>query len=367
MNKVNFMDLKASYGNSLEKKFQKLLQQSGLESLIKKGELVAVKVHVGERGNLGYINHNFARILVEEIKKLGGKPYLTDTNTLYSGGRHNAIDHCETATFHGYSYLNTGASFIVADGLRGLDFDEVAINQKNIKNAKLATGILQADKIIFLTHFKGHIEAGFGGSIKNMSMGCAAVPGKMEQHSSVKPAVNESLCVGCRQCFNICPQHAIEMIQNKARIDHNRCIGCGQCIAACNFHAIPPSFDEHHEIFLEKVCEYAYAVYERFKDKALYLNFALNITPDCDCWPANDMPVVQDVGIFASKNPLALDRATLDKVNLSKANPNSPHFQKIKNQKNIFTEMNPNLPADYIFDYCVKMGMSKDYELNTVN
>lgn len=361
-----FTDLHSVYGNSLEKKFHKMLLKIGIENFIKKGELVAIKVHVGERGNLGYLNHNFARVVVEAVKKAGAKPYLTDTNTLYSGGRHNAVDHCETATQHGFSYLNTGASFIPADGLRGLDFSEVEINQKNVKKAKLAGGILQADKIIFLTHFKGHIEAGFGGTIKNMAMGCAAVPGKMEQHSSLKPVVKEETCVGCRQCYNICPQKAISMNNNKARINHDLCVGCGQCVAACNFNSIPVSLNVRHETFIEKICEYAYAVDQYFGNRALYVNFALNITPDCDCWPANDVPIVQDAGILASFNPLALDRATLDKVNACKPNPSSIHAVKIKNQKNIFMETKPDLPSDYIFEYCSTMGMSDAYELKIV-
>ncbi|HCL56311.1 MAG TPA: 4Fe-4S ferredoxin [Spirochaetia bacterium] len=363
MNKVFFTDMHAFYGNSIETKFEKLLIQSGMKDLIKKGELVAIKVHVGERGNLGYVNHNYARITAELVRQAGGKPFFTDTNTLYSGGRHNAVDHSETAILHGYSYTTTRTPFIAADGLRGLNYKEIEINQKHIKKAKIASGILEADKIIFLTHFKGHMEAGFGGAIKNMAMGCSSIAGKLEQHSSSKPNANPEKCVGCRQCFRVCRAGAISMKDNKAVIDKTVCIGCGQCVAACNYSSILPAFNEHHEVFLEKLAEYAFAVHQVFQDKSFYINFAVNITPDCDCWPANDTPIVNDVGIFASSNFLALDRATLDKVNLSRPNPNSSFSDKIKNQKNIFQEIRPEIPVDYTLSCLKKLGLNDAYEL----
>jgi uncharacterized Fe-S center protein len=256
-----------------------------------------------------------------------------------------------------------GAPFIVADGLRGLDYEEIEINRKRVKTAKLATGILKADKVIFLSHFKGHLEAGFGGSIKNMAMGVGAVPGKLEQHSASKPEVVVEKCVGCRQCYMVCPVSAITMENRKAVIDYDKCIGCGQCVASCNYAAMTAKFDQHHEEFLETMCEYAYAVDHYFKERAFYVNFAMNITPDCDCWPANDMPIVSDVGILASNAPLALDRATLDLIQKAPVNPNSGFSDKIQQKKNVFHEIRPDIPADHVMKYCKELGMDEDYEL----
>ena len=367
MNEILFTDMQADFGNSLEKKFRKLIKKSGFLETIKEGELVAIKLHVGERENLGYINPNYARIVAEEIKNRGAKPFLTDTNTLYSGGRHNGVDHSLTAVQHGFNYATVGAPFIPADGVRGLDYREVAIPGRHIKKAKLAGGILQADRILFLNHFKGHLEAGFGGAIKNMSMGCASIAGKREQHSSSKPVVNRENCVGCRQCYNVCPVGAITMVEHKAVIDYAVCIGCGQCVAACNYQAMEAGSSEDTKIFIEKVTEYAYAVQQYFKEKAFFINFAMNITPDCDCWPANDVPLVEDVGVFAGSNPFALDKATLDAVSASKAHASSRHFEKIHGGHNLFQDVYTDIHSDSTFEYAIQQfDVSLQYSLRTI-
>ena len=211
MDKVYWMDFHAESGCSLEDKFSRLLKKVGLDKQISKGELVAVKVHVGERGNLAYVNHNYARLVAGMVEGCEARPFLTDTNTLYSGGRHNAVDHAHTAEMHGYFSSTTGAPFIVADGLRGLDYEELPVKGRHFRNARIGSALCQADKLVVLSHFKGHGEMGFGGTIKNMGMGCAAVPGKLELHSSVKPLSMAEKCVGCRQCFRCCPANAIEM------------------------------------------------------------------------------------------------------------------------------------------------------------
>lgn len=176
MDNVFWMNLHAEAGCSLEDKFGRLLARAGCNALAGKSDLVAVKVHVGESGNLAYVNHNYARIVAREIRAGGSRPFLTDTNTLYSGSRHNAVDHCETAVLHGYFGGTAGAPFIAADGLRGLDYEELPVNGRHLKKARIAGAICQADKLVMLSHFKGHCEMGFGGTIKNMGMGCAAVP-----------------------------------------------------------------------------------------------------------------------------------------------------------------------------------------------
>ncbi len=366
MSDVFFTDMHVEFGNSLEKKFGKLLKRANLSDFVREGELVAIKVHVGERENLGYVNHNYARIIVDEIKKAGGKPYLTDTNTLYSGGRHNGIDHAVTAIQHGFTYASVGAPFIPADGVRSVEYITAPVKGKHFKEAKLAPGILRADKVIFLTHLKGHIECGIGGTIKNLSMGCASVSGKSEQHASSKPEVNPDNCVGCRNCFNVCPVGAIEMIDKKAKIDYEVCIGCGQCVAACNYEAMEPKWDAENEVYLERVCEYAYAAATALENRALYLSCAVNITADCDCFPINDIPIVEDVGFFCSYNPLAIERASVDAVSKSKPIETSKHREKIRNEGNIFHEIREQVPSEKIFSYCKKLGMDDSFNLITV-
>lgn len=366
MDTILFADMQADFGNSLEDKFRRLIRKSGFFETISEGQIVAIKVHVGERGNLGYVNPNYARIVVEEIKKRGATPFLTDTNTLYSGGRHNGVSHAETAVQHGFTFASVGAPFIPADGVRGLDYREVPVAGSHFDTAKLAGGILQAEKIVFLTHFKGHMEAGFGGSVKNLSMGCASIAGKMEQHAAAKPQVDIEKCVGCRQCYRACPVSAITMQNNKAVIDYEVCIGCGQCVAACNYEAMGPGSTAEYREFIEKVTEYAYAAQDYFGENALYINFATNITPDCDCWPANDVPVVEDVGFLVGGNPFALDRATMDLVNKARPNAGSRHHDKLHNHRDvdIFGLVWEEVPVETTFDYLQRQfDVSLEYKL----
>jgi len=352
---VFFTDMKADYGNSMEAKFRKILKKSEFFETIKEGELVALKVHVGERENLGYVNPNYARIVAEEVKARGATPFLTDTNTLYSGGRQNGVYHSLTAIQHGFTYATVGASFLPADGVRGLEYREVEVPGAHFSQVKLASGILQADRIIFLSHFKGHMEAGFGGSIKNLSMGCASIAGKMEQHADANPIVDLEKCTGCRQCYYACPVGAISMEKKKAVIDYDLCIGCGQCVAACNYGAMQPGSSAETGEFIEKVTEYAYGAASFFGERAFFLNFAINITPDCDCWAANDIPIVEDVGILASSDPFTLDKATMDKVDLSRANSTSRYYEEITREKgNIFEDVWKEIPGSTTFDYLKK-------------
>jgi len=368
MSTVLFTDMQADFGNSMEAKFRKLLKKAGYFEKIKEGELVALKVHVGERENLGYINPNYARIVAEEVKARGAIPYLTDTNTLYSGGRQNGVAHSLTAIQHGFTYASVGASFIPADGIRGLEYRDVEVPGQKFDKVKLASGILQADRIIFLSHFKGHMEAGFGGSIKNLSMGCASVAGKREQHADTNPVVDRDKCVGCRQCCWACPVEAISMQEKKAVIDYDLCIGCGQCVAACNYEAMQPGSSAETRAFIEKVTEYAYGASSFFGDRAFYVNFAINITPDCDCWPANDIPVVEDVGILASTDPFPLDRATMDKVSASRAYTTSKYYPQISGEKNnVFEDVWKEIPSSTTFDYVQKQfGVSLEYTIRQI-
>ncbi|MBN2038247.1 MAG: DUF362 domain-containing protein [Chitinispirillaceae bacterium] len=364
MDTVFWMDLHAAPGNSLEKKFNRLLARLDCGSAIRANGLVGIKVHAGEKGNLAYLNHNYARLVVNEVKRCLGKPFLTDTNTLYSGGRHNAVDHRATAALHGYCEATTGAPFIVADGLRGLDYEELQISGNRTARAKIGSALCQAEALIVLSHFKGHCEMGFGGAIKNLGMGGAAVPGKLELHSLSKPVQKLDHCVACGQCVRRCPKNAIVMKTGKAVIDYDRCVGCGQCIAACNYGAMRVKWGSHGETLLKKVAAYAGALHARYKGKARYINFALSISPDCDCWDYNDRPIVQDVGILVSANPAALDRATLDMVaSASAAGRGERDAANLKG--NPFDAIH-GTKSEALFAWCRSNGMDDRYRLEKV-
>ncbi|MBN1128355.1 MAG: DUF362 domain-containing protein [Chitinispirillaceae bacterium] len=362
MDTVFFMNLRATPGRSRERKFGDLLAAAG--ALAGNDELVAIKVHVGENGNLSYVNHDYARLAIETVRKGGGKPFCTDTNTLYSGGRHNAVDHHATALRHGYFSGTIGAPFIVADGLRGLDYEELPVSGKHFRKAKIGSALCQAGALLVLSHFKGHCEMGFGGAIKNLGMGCAAIPGKLDLHSSSQPEQKPEKCVACGQCVRRCPEGAIAWKNKKAVIDYGRCIGCGQCVAACGYGAMNVKWESHGEALLEKVAEYAAAVQARYTGKCVFVNFAFAITPDCDCWDYNDAPLVQDVGILASANPVALDRATLDLVKKSPAVADSVYVAP-KKGANLFDAVH-GTKSEYLFGYCNELGMSDGYELEEV-
>lgn len=325
--KVYFTDLHTRSGHNLLNKFDLLMKKAGIEKIDFKNKFTAIKLHFGEPGNLAFIRPNFAARVVRQVRVLGGKPYLTDCNTLYFGERGNAVDHLQAAMENGFNYLSTGAQVIIADGLTGGDTEEIAINLKYVKNAKVGTALAQADVIISLTHFKGHDAAGFGGVLKNVGMGGGSRRGKLEMHAASKPTIREDECVACGNCIKYCPQHAIAYNRNhKAQIDYNLCIGCGQCIASCHYGAVHGHYDETAVALNEKIAEYAYAV---LKDKLhFHISLIMNVSPNCDCWDYNDMAIVPDIGMAASFDPVALDCACAELVNQAVIIPGSALEQK---------------------------------------
>lgn len=312
---VFFTDMRASSSLNLLDKLARLFHRAGLGEIISKEDYVAIKLHVGEPGNLSYIRPPYVGRLVQGIKDLGGRPFLTDANTLYRGGRDNALSHLETALHNGFSYSTVGAPFIAADGLRGLDYVRVPINGKHIREARVAAAVYQADGLLVLSHFKGHLGTGFGGAIKNLGMGCASRPGKQEQHDNVLPRINKSQCRGCGRCIRWCPTEAITLDGGKARIEPSKCQGCAECIAVCTHGAVGFSFAGDLVSLQEKMAEYALAATMDKGGKCSYINFLCDISPDCDCNSWNDVPLVSDIGFLASKDPVALDQASVDLVN----------------------------------------------------
>jgi hypothetical protein len=313
--KVYFADTRSRAAKESKiAKIAKLFKAAGFAKLIDKEALIAVKLHFGEKGNDSHINPVFVRRVADAIKAAGGKPFLTDANTLYSGSRFNAVDHLVTAIEHGFGFAVTGAPLIVCDGLKGGDMREIPIKGKHFKKVKIAASVADADAMIVMSHFKGHEMAGFGGAIKNLAMGCAPAAGKRDQHSP-RFAVDGKACIGCAECFKVCPAGAVTVKEKKANIDKAICIGCGECMTVCKSKAISIDWATDLPPFTERMVEYALGAVKAVKGQTAYFNFALNITPDCDCCSWSDAPIVPDVGILASLDPVALDQACYDLVN----------------------------------------------------
>lgn len=312
------MDLSAKYGNNLLIKLEKLVKTAGMCNIDFLNKFTAIKIHFGEPGNLAYIRPNYVKKVVDIIKGMGGIAFLTDMSTLYTGKRSNAVFHLETACENGFNPLTVGCNVIIGDGLKGTDYKEIDINLKHIKKAKIGSVIADSDIIISMNHLKGHEMTGFGGAIKNLGMGSGSKNGKLEMHSSSKPVIPENKCKGCKACIKCCPASAIELnTDSKAAIDYNKCIGCGQCIAVCVYGAARVRWDETKDNSQEKIAEYAYAA---IKDKPhFHINFIMDISPDCDCCPYNNAPIAPDIGIAASFDPVALDKACVDLINNSES------------------------------------------------
>ena len=313
---VYFTDLRTSPGNSLPRKLVKLVRRAGIEQIDFKDKFTAIKLHFGEPGNVAYIRHNYVAAIADLLKELGAKVFLTDSNTLYSGGRSNAVDHLKAAMDNGFNPISAHADVIIADGLKGTDYKEIDLDGEYCKAPKIGAAIADADIIISMNHFKGHEQTGFGGALKNLGMGSASVGGKLELHSSSQPVINPENCTGCRICEKYCRHDAVKITDRKAHIDYSKCVGCGQCVAVCQHEGAVVKDWDSSETLNFKIAEYALAV---VKDKpAFHISFIMNVSPNCDCWNHNDAAIIPDLGIAASFDPVALDCAC---ANMVKAAP----------------------------------------------
>jgi len=366
--KVYFTNMRTKPGNNLLDKLGRVIEKAGIGDLDLKDKMVALKIHFGEPGNLAYIRPNYVALIVDKIKKLGGKPFLTDCNTLYYGKRSNAVDHLETAMVNGFNRIAVGCDVIIADGLTGTDTREIEINQKHVKQAKIGTVIADADVIISVNHFKGHEQTGFAGALKNLGMGCGSRKGKLEMHSTSKPKMKQENCVACGMCIQNCPEKAITYNAKKqAQIDYEKCIGCGQCVASCHYGAARAVYDEAIDILNEKIAEYTLAV---LKGKQhFHINFMIKISPDCDCGSHNDQAIVPDVGIAASFDPVALDRACVDLVNAGPEIEGSVigDMGKLQEGKDKFAHVHPDVHWKDGINHAEEINVgAQEYQLVTV-
>ena len=349
---------------SNQKKIEALFVAAGFDKLIEPGDMAAIKLHVGEAGLDTYLNPIFVRPVVEKIKGCEAIPFLTDTNTLYTGSRNNSPSHMMTAVSHGFGTEVTGAPFIIADGLKGNSYRHVDIEKKHVKSAAIANDIIDADFMLAFSHFKGHELAGFGGAIKNIAMGCAPPEGKKEQHQ-IKLMVSAKKCISCGRCIKSCPTSAIAFNEEKkAKINKEICIGCGECMTVCPVKAIMLDWRTDIKDFLERMTEYAYAALVGKEKKSAFITLVASVTPLCDCVPWSDAPLVSDIGFLAATDPVAIDQAALDLVN-NQVGLSDSHFGKaVPPGEDKFLALRPNVDGRHTLAYAEQLGMgSREYQL----
>ena len=355
------------FGNGLCGKLETLLEKAGIRKIDFDRRFVAIKIHFGERGNLAFLRPNFARTVVDKVKELGGKPFLTDCNTLYVGSRKDALEHTETAWINGFGPYQVNCPVIIADGLKGTD--DVAVPIEGgilLKEARIGRAVMDADIVISLNHFKGHECTGFGGALKNLGMGCGSRAGKMAQHNDGKTEVDASACIGCGSCAKICAHGAPVVKNRKCAIDKTKCVGCGRCIGVCPVDAIHPEAKGQAAGLLDKkIAEYAKAVVQGRPN--FHINIVMDVSPYCDCHCENDAAVVPDIGLFASFDPVALDQACVDAVNNAPALANSVlGDSKVKGRDHLGS-ITPSTDWTLQLDHAEKLGMgTRKYKLVTL-
>lgn len=369
--KVYFTNLRTNPSNNLLDKMERIVKRAGLTNIDFQNQFVAIKIHFGEPGNLAFIRPNYVARMATLLRGWGAKPFLTDCNTLYSGRRANAVDHLESAMENGFNPLSAKCDVIIADGLKGTDYREIEIGGDYCKAPKIGAAIADADIIISMSHFKGHEQTGFGGALKNLGMGCASVGGKLELHSASQPRIDTEKCKGCNICVKHCRHEAIRLnTSRKAEIDYAKCVGCGQCVALCQYDGAVMGEDDTSERLNYKIAEYTKAVVSGKPN--FHISFIMNVSPECDCWNHNDAAIVPDLGIAASFDPVALDKACADIVIeapiLETGNrlSDATHYQHLEGCDK-FHLMHPDTNWQAGLEHAEKIGIgTQKYELITV-
>ena len=364
--KVYFTDFHTANAETLPQKLARLILTAGIDQIDFKDKFVAIKIHFGELGNMAHLRSGYARVVADVIKDLGGKPFLTDANTLYVGSRKNALDHIETAYLNGFTPYSTGCHVIIADGLKGTDDIAVpVVGGEYVKEAKIGRAVMDADIVISLNHFKGHEGTGFGGAMKNLGMGCGSCAGKREMHDTCRPEVEADKCVACGACADICAHGAPNLRDGVMHIDTDKCAGCGRCLHVCPMDAIHASDDRANILLNYKIVEYSKAVVHGRPH--FHISLVRDVSPYCDCHAENDLPIVPDVGMFASFDPVALDLACAEAVNAQSINPGSMLAKANRPDLDNLTGSFPETHWRSQIAHAKKIGLGDDsYELITI-
>ena len=356
-------------GEPIPAKFQRLIRRAGLPEIDMDGKFVAIKMHFGEWGNLSFLRPNYARAVVDLVKELGGKPFLTDCNTLYPGFRKNALEHLECAWRNGFTPYTVGCPILIADGLKGTDDVDVPVEGgEYVKMAHIGRAVMDADIVISLNHFKGHEATGFGGALKNIGMGCGSRAGKKDQHCAGKARIDADRCRGCRKCQRECANEGL-LFDEKARkmTVTAKCVGCGRCVGSCNFDAISFAEDFANAQLGCRIAEYSKAVLDGRPH--FHISLIMDVSPNCDCHTENDAPILPDLGMLASFDPVAIDQACADLCNAAMPLPGSHLDERMRSPgfvdaHDVFLNSNPAIDWKSCLAQAEKLGLgSRKYRL----
>ncbi|MBN1142106.1 MAG: DUF362 domain-containing protein [Deltaproteobacteria bacterium] len=360
---VFFADTQSGPNENLHDKVVRLMEEAQIGALVRPGDLTAVKTHFGEKGGHAYVRPTFLRCIVDRLKRCGAAPFITDSCTLYPGERKEAVSALRCGIENGLAFAVVGAPLILCDGLRGHSGRKVAVRGEILSEVEIGEAILDADSMVVVSHFKGHELTGFGGAVKNLGMGCSSRLGKMDQHSSVAPRVSEEACTACRRCLKACAHGAI-LMEGKARIDPARCVGCARCIGVCPEKAIRIQWNESSDLAMKKMAEYALGAMDGKQGKALFINFIMQVSPECDCYGFSDAPIVPDIGIVAGADPVAVDQAAADLVNASPGLPGTALKSGREPGGDKFRGVHPAIDWETTLAHGEKIGLgSRRYEL----
>ena len=359
---VYYSDMRTKVDESLLTKLNSLMLAAGIEKIDFTHKYAAIKLHFGEPGNLAFLRPNYAKVVAALVEKLGGRPFLTDCNTLYVGGRKNALDHLEAAYQNGFTPYSTGCHVIIGDGLKGTDEVTAPIpGGELLAEARIGRAIMDADIFISLNHFKGHESTGFGGALKNIGMGSGSRSGKMAMHSNGKVKVSRRKCINCKICSRVCAHDAQSFDTGVCVVDLEKCVGCGRCLGVCPVDAIYPATDSAKELLNKKIAEYSAAVL--YGRPHFHISLVVDVSPYCDCHSGNDAAIVPDLGMFASFDPVALDVACADAVNNAAPVLNSM-LGEVERKGDCFSDLFPITDWRTCIEHAVKLNIgSSDYKL----